>query len=880
MIEIGPEHFDHHDIEAVFVALTATLSCARKTADEVNMPETDVFVTTQHVVLEAFTMAFEAELSEKPETTRSVAWLNELASTLFDHFGVSPDVFLEDYATIYSKAHSEGWDDETPVSLSVFGELWPSGLPQYWPTQSLGFRPRARIIRTIGDRLISGPEAAVIELVKNSHDADSSYVRIAFQPASQHGIAAIYIDDDGHGMTRSDIEHKWMEPATTDKRDRRASPNGRQLLGSKGIGRFAAARLGSKLKLISTAEISGQSLQPHRLHQQTVIDCIDWNAFETAEYLDQIRIPADTSLDSAPTGTSLHITELRDDWTEATIRSLHYELRRLISPIRESSDVFRMFLDLSRCTRENAGFDGHALMRELAPSTPSDASVDELAEVSPFPVLDAADYHVDGIFDESGHFDGSMTIARAGQGPEPISVDVPISQERGESPCGVVIVNLYIFDREAEAIRQTAVKAGFGTVGVREARKLIDRICGVGIYRSGFRIRPYGDPENDWLTLDTKRVQNPSLRIGHNQISGIITVEGEDTSGLTERSSREGLEENGSFQRLHSLISNLLSGVVEPRRKLFRTTAGIESKREVRFQDVYQKGEMTWSDDVLQKVPETDRKAVAKLIAKESSELVAYLKRLEEHQAKLEAQVTAGLIVGEVMHQGNTPLSFLENESVRLIRWWPGLLLQTSEAETLRGQVPAVLNGLVSSAGKLRALFDALKPLSGARRGRPKVFDTTTVIADTLFLFRTRIERLGIAIPGLPFAEHAKVRGYEADLSTAITNVVDNALHWLDYHHIQSPSITISFISNDDSLSLHVVDNGRGVPTEFVGSVFDVGFTLKPSGTGLGLSIAREAMERSSGSIECVQDEHGGHFILTLPLADLRANHSEGRSDA
>jgi hypothetical protein len=83
--------------------------------------------------------------------------------------------------------------------------------------RQIRFRPRARIIRTIGDQLISGPEAAVIELVKNSYDADASFVIVRFVPPLVAGRGRIEIVDDGHGMTVSDIEEKWMEPATSSK---------------------------------------------------------------------------------------------------------------------------------------------------------------------------------------------------------------------------------------------------------------------------------------------------------------------------------------------------------------------------------------------------------------------------------------------------------------------------------------------------------------------------------------------------------------------------------------------------------------------------------------------------------------------------------------
>ena len=79
----------------------------------------------------------------------------------------------------------------------------------------LQFKPKARIIRTIGDQLISGPEAAVIELVKNAYDADANFVEIKFTPPLQPGEGRISVTDDGHGMSLDDIRLKWVEPEQT-----------------------------------------------------------------------------------------------------------------------------------------------------------------------------------------------------------------------------------------------------------------------------------------------------------------------------------------------------------------------------------------------------------------------------------------------------------------------------------------------------------------------------------------------------------------------------------------------------------------------------------------------------------------------------------------
>ena len=110
---------------------------------------------------------------------------------------------------------------------------------------------------------------------------------------------------------------------------------------------------------------------------------------------------------------------------------------------------------------------------------------------------------------------------------------------------GKIYVDFRIFDRDPEAIENLVFeleRAGEDRLGKNEAKKLLNDISGVSIFRNRFRIRPYGDVGNDWLSLDKKRVQSPTQKIGANQISGIIEIQDEDISNLVEKSARDGLK--------------------------------------------------------------------------------------------------------------------------------------------------------------------------------------------------------------------------------------------------------------------------------------------------------------------------------------------------
>ena len=92
-------------------------------------------------------------------------------------------------------------------------------------------RPAGRHLFTIGKDLIKDPQAAIIELVKNAYDADSSSVDIFFEILENRDKILIKIKDFGHGMTKDDVLKKWLVPSTNNKEKQKKSPNGRIMQG-------------------------------------------------------------------------------------------------------------------------------------------------------------------------------------------------------------------------------------------------------------------------------------------------------------------------------------------------------------------------------------------------------------------------------------------------------------------------------------------------------------------------------------------------------------------------------------------------------------------------------------------------------------------------
>jgi hypothetical protein len=97
--------------------------------------------------------------------------------------------------------------------------------------------------------------------------------------------------------------------------------------------------------------------------------------------------------------------------------------------------------------------------------------------------------------------------------------------------CGPFSLRLDVWD--LDAIGNSASTAD------RTTRVALRARSGVSIYRDGFRVMPYGERGDDWLELNQRRVNNPTMRVSNNQIVGLVEITGQHNSDLKDRTSRE-----------------------------------------------------------------------------------------------------------------------------------------------------------------------------------------------------------------------------------------------------------------------------------------------------------------------------------------------------
>src|SRR5207249_2687125 len=131
---------------------------------------------------------------------------------------------------------------------------------------------------------------------------------------------------------------------------------------------------------------------------------------------------------------------------------------------------------------------------------------------------------------------GSMNVSYT-HGGKTISL-APKALEAKGSDCGPFSLELRVWDRDLPNIKRLA---DVFSISAKEIREELDLSSGVFIYRDHFRVLPYGDPKLDWLRLDLRRVQNPTMRVSNNQVVGVIMISADKNPELRDQSNREGL---------------------------------------------------------------------------------------------------------------------------------------------------------------------------------------------------------------------------------------------------------------------------------------------------------------------------------------------------
>jgi signal transduction histidine kinase len=718
--------------------------------------------------------------------------------------------------------------------------------------EKYSIRPAGRHILTIGRDLIQNKHAAIVELVKNAYDADSPDVFITFKVPDDRKSITIVIEDHGHGMSRDTVINKWMVPSTDDKLKRKTTPNGRIMQGRKGVGRYAASILGNDL-FLETVTFKGEKTDVY----------VKWDSFEIAEYLDDVEIFVETTTLDKPSGTILTITgdsKHLSEWDEKQIQELEFELKKLKSPFSHElpeilgDDPFSIVLN----------FDGFYEKRENNISK----------KIEPYPIIDLYDYKISGSIEP----DGKGTLVYTNQkSRNTIQENIPLNLS-APTDCGKLYFDIRVYDREKEAI-ELLIRRGLkdekgNYVGKLDARRLLNKYNGIGVYRNGFRIRPLGDAEFDWLRLNEQRVQNPSLRIGSNQVIGYVLIQSEESSHLLENAARDGLHENLAYSRLKEISRGVISEL-ETRRFVYRKKEGLgrktlkiekELEKLFEFDDLKQGVRSKLSKSGIDEKVADD---IIKIIAKKEQENNRVAEDIRQTVAIYQGQATLGKIVNVILHEGRKPLNFFKN-SIPNFNFWSKEYKNKNDLETLE-KIVAIIDGMGHNAEVFVNLFGRLDPLAAAKRSPKKSFVLLKHITNSFKVFENELKMHNVTYK-IDCPEDLMFTGWPQDIYIIMTNLIDNSIYWMVEKKSAQKNIEVKVSKNGNNLAyIDYRDSGPGIPPHLIEKevIFDPEFTTKPEGMGLGLPIAGEAASRNGLELKAFESNSGAYFRLE-PKEDLK----------
>lgn len=692
-------------------------------------------------------------------------------------------------------------------------------------------KPKARLIKTIGEDLISNNIVAIIELVKNSYDANSPIVEVEFKGIVEKITegkkdkriiliegASLTIYDEGDGMDLEIIEKAWMEPATNFKRKIENENKKRRFTGEKGIGRFASAKLARKLDIYTKRDDDNE-----------VVVNFDWNDFSDEEkYLEDVktkwfvREPEKIS----KKGTILELRELNSIWDENNLRELRIALSRLLSPITPVED-FLIDLKLPE-------------------------GLDDLSGLIERPeTLNKPDYYIKGTVSSEGvpilkYFSKKVNKETTLVIPdEDFKLRNPIRQ----SLAGPFDFEFRIWNRDPDSIKLLAQEV---ESSVKNIRSDLDDLAGISIYRDNFRVIPYGNKNNDWLNLNFRRVNNPTMRLSNNQIVGYVSIGLDTNPELKDQSNREGIVESQSFTDLKEFIILILNEV--------ETRRYIERPRENELDNPNKEGLFdkfslkTIISYLNEKLP--NNKEVIALVQNKELEIQEGVKKVQDVISRYRRLTTLGQLIDVILHDGGSYLGKIDIQANTILKH---IKSPTPNFQNISASAERIINIRADFA----QLFKRIEPFGGRKRGRPKQIIVEEVIQNQFLLAHRDLEKLNILYT-IPSTKNV-VTIDEGELGVIIMNLINNSVHWLETVNHQR-KIEVILERNNESLSIIFSDNGPGIKEGTEQAIFDPYFSTRPDGVGLGLTIVGELISEYNGEFYLLNNGplDGATFKITF----------------
>lgn len=220
-----------------------------------------------------------------------------------------------------------------------------------------------------------------------------------------------------------------------------------------------------------------------------------------------------------------------------------------------------------------------------------------------------------------------------------------------------------------------------------------------------------------------------------------------------------------------------------------------------------------------------------------------------------ERLATMGEVVAQVAHEMRNPLFGMTAVGQIL-----DMELQLTPAQK------QLMNSFLKEARRLNNLVEELLVCTKELTLRKKTVNLKSIIDASIAANEIYAQEKGVRIVKHMPDQQVLLMADPEKIEQVILNLLKNAVD----ASASETEIQVVVETDNDNVSMKVIDSGRGIPEELRDKIFDIFFTTKRHGTGMGLSISKNIVEGHGGRLMARNNaDKGATFAVTLPLTGV-----------
>lgn len=227
------------------------------------------------------------------------------------------------------------------------------------------------------------------------------------------------------------------------------------------------------------------------------------------------------------------------------------------------------------------------------------------------------------------------------------------------------------------------------------------------------------------------------------------------------------------------------------------------------------------------------------------------------HTSRLAA---LGELSASIAHEINNPINIIQNSNKFILK-------NIKNNEITMDLVEKNSEKIERASDRVLKISDTLRILASQSESIPKEYcPLESIIEDTKSLCQEYLisKNIVLEIEEIPAID---IFCHHVQITQVLINIVKNATDFLKDQSLEVDEkkwINISFIKQNEVLTIVIKNNGPKMSDEIKDRIFDPFFTTKPSkeGTGLGLSISKKIIEEHNGNLHVdLSDLHTKFFV-------------------